>query len=212
MRTAIGKGDTALPSIARKAAVLVPNVMTLSAVICGLTAIRLSQEGRAGWATAAIFLAALLDFADGFTARKLSATSPMGAELDTLADFLNFGVAPALLLFDRELQQFGNLGWAIAALYVLAAGFRLARFNVGLKAAPNTSVKKDFQGIPSPAAAAGVLLCGMIAHATCPPPLAPLLAAVALLAASILMISQLRIPTLATLALHIQNKLRPDDH
>jgi CDP-diacylglycerol---serine O-phosphatidyltransferase len=196
-----------LQGIARKAAALVPNTMTLSAVICGLTAIRLSQEGRYEWATAAILLAALLDLADGFAARKLSAATPMGAELDTLADFLNFGVAPALLLYDRDLHQFGNWGWSIAALYVLAAGFRLARFNVLLKAIPDLSIKNEFQGLPSTAAAVGVLVLGTIAHAACPPPIPLILSATALLAASMFMVSRWSVPTLATLAKQVRTSI-----
>ncbi len=186
-------------ALARKAALLVPNMLTLTAVVCGLTAIRLAQEGKYGWATFAILLAALLDFADGLAARILAAESAFGAELDTLADFLNFGVAPALLLYNQNLLSLGNLGWTIVAIYVLAAGFRLARFNVTLKALSDTAIEKVFYGVPSTAAAVAVILFGALVSAVFEVPLAAPLAAVSTLVASALMISSRQVPTLGAL-------------
>ena len=112
------------------AVLLLPNFLTLCAVLCGLTALRLSAEGEFEWAIAAIFGAVVLDTADGYLARLLGAESPIGAELDSLADFVNFGVAPGMLIYQRDLHLLGWAGWIIAAIYVLATGLRLARFNV----------------------------------------------------------------------------------
>ncbi len=125
-----GDGSAPEASPLRKLMRFIPNMLTLSAVVFGLSAIRLSGEGQFALAMTAILGAALLDAADGFLARKLSAESAIGAELDSLADFLNFGVAPAMLLYDRHLYSLGMAGWGIAAIYVIATGLRLARFNV----------------------------------------------------------------------------------
>jgi CDP-diacylglycerol--serine O-phosphatidyltransferase len=178
-------------------------MLTLTAVVCGLTAIRLAQEGKYGWATLSILGAAVLDFADGLAARKLAAESAFGAELDTLADFLNFGVAPALLLYDQNLLSLGDWGWTIAAIYVLAAGFRLARFNVRLKGLSENAIDKVFCGVPSTAAAVAVVLVGALVNAAFEVPLATLLAALSTIAASALMISSRQVPTLAALLAHI---------
>src|SRR5689334_6505079 len=90
---------------------LVPNLITLLALCAGLTAIRLAFESRLEWAVAAIVFAAMLDGIDGRVARMLKGTSRFGAELDSLADFVNFGVAPALMLYFWGLRELGNLGW-----------------------------------------------------------------------------------------------------
>src|SRR5215471_3024875 len=98
---------------------LAPNLITLLALCAGLTAIRLSVEGRLEWAVAAIVFAALLDGIDGRVARMLKGTSRFGAELDSLADFVNFGVAPALLLYFWSLQDLGNAGWIAAMVFAI---------------------------------------------------------------------------------------------
>ncbi|MGB8868095.1 MAG: CDP-alcohol phosphatidyltransferase family protein, partial [Rhodomicrobium sp.] len=116
-----------------RAIFLLPNFLTLCAVIFGLTALRLSGEGKPELAMAAIFAAVVLDTADGYAARLLGAESPIGAELDSLADFVNFGVAPGMLLYQRDLHLLGWTGWIISGIYVLATGIRLARFNVESK-------------------------------------------------------------------------------
>src|SRR5437763_3903059 len=133
---------------------LLPNVITLLALCAGLTAIRLAVEDKLEWAVAAIVFAALLDGIDGRIARMLKGTSRFGAELDSLADFVNFGVAPALILYFWGLHQLGNLGWIVAMVFALSTGLRLARFNVMVDD-PNKPAwaAKFFMGIPAPAGA-----------------------------------------------------------
>ena len=139
---------------------LVPNVITLLALCAGLTAIRLAVEDRLEWALAAIVFAAMLDGIDGRVARMLKGTSRFGAELDSLADFVNFGVAPALILYFWGLHELKSAGW-IAALMVFAicAALRLARFNVMIED-PNRPAWAGnyFVGVPAPAGAITVLL------------------------------------------------------
>src|SRR5256885_7733356 len=115
---------------------LVPNVITLLALCAGLTGIRLAFEERYEWALAAIVFAAMLDAVDGRVARMIRGTSRFGAELDSLADFVNFGVAPGLILYHWGLYPLGNLGWIAAMVFAICAGLRLPRFN-GQHEAPN---------------------------------------------------------------------------
>src|SRR2546430_10089135 len=109
---------------------LVPNLITLLALCAGLTAIRLAIEAKLEWAVAAIVFAATLDGIDGRVARMLKGTSRFGAELDSLADFVNFGVAPALMLYFWGLQELGHLGWIAAMVLAISTVRRLARFQV----------------------------------------------------------------------------------
>src|SRR6516225_1326051 len=109
---------------------LLPNLITLLALTAGLTAIRLAVEERLEWALAAIVFAALLDGIDGRVARLLKGTSRFGAELDSLADFVNFGVAPALILYFWDLKELKSAGWIAALAFAIGAALRLARFNV----------------------------------------------------------------------------------
>ncbi|MGY3292573.1 CDP-diacylglycerol--serine O-phosphatidyltransferase [Bradyrhizobium sp. LM3.6] len=108
---------------------LVPNVITLLAICAGLTSIRLSIEGRMSLAVYAIVFAALLDGIDGRVARLIKGQSKFGAELDSLADFVNFGVAPGLMLYFWQLHELGNAGWIAAMVFAISGGLRLARFN-----------------------------------------------------------------------------------
>ncbi|MGA7326627.1 MAG: CDP-alcohol phosphatidyltransferase family protein [Rhodomicrobium sp.] len=177
----------------------IPNLLTLAAVLCGLSSIRLSGEGDFAFAAAAIFGAVALDVADGFLARRLSAVSAIGAELDSLADFLNFGVAPAMLLYRGDLHVIGIGGWLIAAAYVLATGLRLARFNVQLKSNPTASGSKWFLGLPSTGAAVFVLIAEAAAKNTLAATAAPFFISGVTVLASALMVSELRVPTLASI-------------
>jgi CDP-diacylglycerol---serine O-phosphatidyltransferase len=108
---------------------LVPNVITLLAICAGLTAIRLSTEGRMELAVGAIVFAAMLDGIDGRVARMIKGQSKFGAELDSLADFVNFGVAPGLILYFWQLNELHNGGWIAAMVFAISGGLRLARFN-----------------------------------------------------------------------------------
>jgi CDP-diacylglycerol--serine O-phosphatidyltransferase len=138
---------------------LVPNVITLLALCAGLTAIRFAAEGTLEWAVYAIVFAAVLDGIDGRVARLLKGTSRFGAELDSLADFVNFGVAPALTLYFWTLHEIKSAGWIAAIVFAIAAGLRLARFNVMMDD-PNRPAwaGRFFTGIPAPAGAITVLL------------------------------------------------------
>jgi len=138
---------------------LVPNVITLLALCAGLTAIRLALEGRLELALGAIVFAAMLDAVDGRVARMIKGTSRFGAELDSLADFFNFGVAPGLILYFWGLKELGNIGWIAAMVFAICAALRLARFNVQIED-PNRPdwAGNFFTGIPAPAGAIVVLL------------------------------------------------------
>src|ERR1700691_599200 len=109
---------------------LVPNMITLLAICAGLTAIRLATEGRMELALAAIVFAALLDGIDGRVARMIKGQSKFGAELDSLADFVDFGVAPGLILYFWNLHQTPSVGWFADDVFAIAGALRLARFNV----------------------------------------------------------------------------------
>src|SRR5947209_5774405 len=111
---------------------LVPNVITLLALCAGLTAIRLSTEGRIELALGAIVFAAMLDGIDGRVARLIKGQSRFGAELDSLADFVNFGVAPGLILYFWQLNELHNVGWIAAMVFAISGGLWLARFNATL--------------------------------------------------------------------------------
>ena len=138
---------------------LIPNVVTLMALSAGVTAIRFTFEGSLEWAVMAIAAAAVLDGLDGRIARALKGTSRFGAELDSLADFVDFGVAPAIMLYFSSLSQMRGLGWLICLLFCIACALRLARFNVMIDD-PDIPVwrKGFFVGMPAPAGAVVGLL------------------------------------------------------
>jgi CDP-diacylglycerol--serine O-phosphatidyltransferase len=137
---------------------LVPNFFTLLGLCAGLTSIRMSIEGRWDVALAAIVFAAMLDGIDGRVARLLKASSRFGAELDSLADFVNFGVAPAILLFTWGLVDVKGIGWICVMMFALASALRLARFNVAVDEEKPKWQSNYFTGMPTPAAAIVVLL------------------------------------------------------
>lgn len=139
--------------------ILVPNVVTLLALCAGLTAIRLAFEDRYGLALAAVVFAAILDAIDGRIARFLKGTSRFGAELDSLSDFVNFGVAPALIVYFWGLHDLKSAGWIAAMVFAICAGLRLARFNVMLDDPDQPAwASHFFVGMPAPAGAITVLL------------------------------------------------------
>ncbi len=138
---------------------LAPNMVTLLALCAGLTAIRMAFEDRYVLAVAAIVFAAVLDGLDGRLARFLKGTSRFGAELDSLSDFVNFGVAPALILYFWDLHNLKSAGWIAAMVFAICGSLRLARFNVMIDD-PDRPVwaANFFVGIPAPAGAIVVLL------------------------------------------------------
>ncbi|SHG69833.1 CDP-diacylglycerol--serine O-phosphatidyltransferase [Marivita hallyeonensis] len=137
---------------------LLPNMITVTAIVAGLTAIRFGLQGNYELAVQLILLAAILDGVDGRLARALQSDSKMGAELDSLADFLNFGVAPGMLLYVWALDDTRQLGWLAVLVYAICAVTRLARFNVARKAENGSAENAYFMGIPSPAGAILVML------------------------------------------------------
>ena len=133
---------------------LLPNLLTLLALCSGVTAIRLAAEGRFEFAVTAILIAIVLDALDGRLARYLEGTSRFGAELDSLADFVNFGVAPAVMLYIWSLSSLHNLGWVVCLVLAIGCALRLARFNVALDDPKKPSwMAGYFTGMPAPAGA-----------------------------------------------------------
>ena len=132
---------------------LIPNSLTLLALCAGITAMRFAIEGQWDRAVIAIVVAAVLDGLDGRIARALGATSRFGAELDSLSDFVCFGVAPAVVVYMWSLQDAGGLGWAISLLFAVCCGLRLARFNVALDSKESMPpwTGDYFVGVPAPA-------------------------------------------------------------
>ena len=138
---------------------VVPNLVTLLAICLGLTGVRFAIEGFFDFAVYAIISAAILDGLDGRIARALKGTSRFGAELDSLADFVDFGVAPALVLYFWSLHEHRSIGWFAALIFAIAGALRLARFNVMIDD-PNTPAWSGhfFVGMPAPAGAVLVML------------------------------------------------------
>ncbi|MFA5592958.1 MAG: CDP-diacylglycerol--serine O-phosphatidyltransferase [Micavibrio sp.] len=136
---------------------MVPNLMTLTALAAGLLAIQYAWAERWEHAVLAILVAVILDTLDGAVARLLNATSEFGAQLDSLSDFLSFGVAPAIILYSWILQDSGKIGWMAMLVFAAASALRLARFNVTQKVLPDWK-KGFFSGIPAPAGAGLALL------------------------------------------------------
>jgi CDP-diacylglycerol--serine O-phosphatidyltransferase len=132
---------------------LLPNLISILALCAGLTAIRFAISGNFPMAVLLIGTAAALDGLDGRLARMLKSESAIGAELDSLCDFVNFGVTPALVLYLWALRADTNLGWIAVLVYAVSCMLRLARFNVGSRAEGEPAEKTAFIGVPSPAGA-----------------------------------------------------------
>ncbi|MCO5730807.1 CDP-diacylglycerol--serine O-phosphatidyltransferase [Rhizobium sp. SSA_523] len=138
---------------------MVPNLITVLAICAGLTGIRLAFENRFELAVGMVLLAAFLDGIDGRVARALKATSKFGVQMDSLADIINFGVAPALVLYVFVLDRVGSIGWIAALIYAIAAGLRLARFNVMADREYKAKWQSEFfVGVPAPMGALLVML------------------------------------------------------
>ncbi len=138
---------------------LIPNALTLLGLCLGLTSVRLGLSGQFQLAVMAIIATAVLDGIDGRIARLLKAESPIGAQLDSLADFFNFGVAPVFLVYLWGLQSTGRFGWAVLLGFSVCCALRLARFNVDIEDPDRPAwMRKFFTGVPSPAAGALVML------------------------------------------------------
>jgi CDP-diacylglycerol---serine O-phosphatidyltransferase len=135
---------------------LLPNIITIAGLCCGLSAIRFAMLGRWELSVGFILAAALIDGMDGRVARMLGATSTFGAQLDSLSDFVCFGVAPPLVLYMWQLNGIKGVGWAVVLFFAVCAALRLARFNTALFQEKEPWEKQFFVGVPSPA---GGILC-----------------------------------------------------
>lgn len=185
---------------------LLPNLVTVGAICAGLTAIRYATAGNFTVAVQLLLLAAVLDGLDGSLARLLKSASALGAELDSLADFLNFGIAPALLMYFWAFKDMGNLGWIAVVIYALCCVLRLARFNVGTKTSESDKPTSHFEGVPSPAGALLVMLPLFIDRALPGAPTIPdTIVALYMLAVGLLMISRLPTWSLKSLTIRREN-------
>ena len=135
---------------------MVPNSLTVIALCAGLTSIRFALEERWELAVLAIVIAAIFDGLDGRAARLLKGTSKFGAELDSLSDFVSFGAAPAVVIYQWTLTDAGGLGWAVSLLFAVCCALRLARFNTDMELPDDDAqpMSRDFfVGVPAPAGA-----------------------------------------------------------
>ena len=137
---------------------LLPNILTLGGVCLGISSIKFSIDGNFSLAVTLILLAAILDALDGRIARLIKGTSEFGKELDSLTDFVSFGIAPVLILYFWELNKYGKLGWAIALIYSVCCVLRLARFNLTKFDNDQEWKNNFFEGVPSPAGGLIILM------------------------------------------------------
>tara|TARA_Y100001970_G_scaffold285989_1_gene407053 strand:- start:619 stop:1413 length:795 start_codon:yes stop_codon:yes gene_type:complete len=135
---------------------LLPNILTLAGVCLGISSIKFSIDGNFSLAVIFIILAAVLDALDGRIARLIKGTSEFGKELDSLTDFVSFGIAPVFILYFWELNKYGKLGWAITLIYSVCCVLRLARFNLTKVDDKQLWKSNYFEGVPSPAG--GILI------------------------------------------------------
>jgi len=137
---------------------MIPNILTLLAMCAGMTAIRFAINGQFEWAVIAIIVAGVFDGLDGRVARLLKSTSPFGAQLDSLSDFICFGVAPGVMLYIWTMSHLASFGWALSLLYAICCGLRLARFNTQLDVELPPYAAYFFTGVPAPGGAGLVLV------------------------------------------------------
>lgn len=175
---------------------IIPNVLTLLALTAGMTAIRFAVVGKYEEAVVSIVVAAIFDGLDGRVARLLKSASAFGAQLDSLSDFISFGVAPAVLLYVWTLAQLASFGWAVAVFFAICCALRLARFNTELNLDLPPYAQKFFTGVPAPGGA-GIAILPLIIEFEFPTGIFrfPFLTAIVVTLAAALMVS--RIPTVS---------------
>jgi len=142
----------------KKTRYLLPNILTLAGVCLGISSIKFSIDGNFSLAVTLILFAAILDALDGRIARMIKGTSEFGKELDSLTDFVSFGIAPVFTLYFWELYNYGKLGWAITLIYSVCCVLRLARFNLTKFEETQEWKNNFFEGIPSPAGGLLILM------------------------------------------------------
>tara|TARA_B100000963_G_scaffold316466_1_gene296299 strand:- start:16687 stop:17478 length:792 start_codon:yes stop_codon:yes gene_type:complete len=142
----------------KKTRYLLPNILTLGGVCLGISSIKFSIDGNFSLAVIFILFAAILDALDGRVARLIKGTSEFGKELDSLTDFVSFGIAPVFILYFWELNNYGKLGWAITLIYSVCCVLRLARFNLTKISSQEAWKNNYFEGVPSPAGGLLILM------------------------------------------------------
>jgi CDP-diacylglycerol--serine O-phosphatidyltransferase len=186
---------------------LVPNIATVAALCTGLSAIRFAMQDQFETAVLAIVIAAFLDGLDGRLARLLKATSEFGAELDSLSDFISFGVAPAVVVYLLTMHAWRGLGWGVVLFFSVCMALRLARFNVmtlhAKQPTPKSTLAQFSVGVPAPAGAFIALFPLTLSLATEHPFfINPYVYTIFLLGAGILMISRLPTYTFKSMKIH----------
>ncbi len=185
---------------------LVPNLVTILGMCAGLSAIRFTFDERFELAAALIIFAAVMDGIDGMLARKLNAASSFGAELDSFADFVSFGVAPGFLVFGYALAEpMAGVGWIFVLIFAVCCCLRLARFNIS-RGATDDAPARHFVGVPAPAGAMlGLLPVYLGLSGLFDPSRLPFLAALYLAGIGLLMVSRLPTPSLKGIRIAREN-------
>ena len=142
----------------KKTRYLLPNILTLAGVCLGISSIKFSIDGNFSLAVIFILFASILDALDGRVARLIKGTSEFGKELDSLTDFVSFGIAPVFILYFWQLSNYGKLGWAITLIYSVCCVLRLARFNLTKISSEQSWKTNYFEGVPSPAGGLLILM------------------------------------------------------
>jgi CDP-diacylglycerol--serine O-phosphatidyltransferase len=188
---------------------LLPNLITISAMCAGLTGIRFAINGQFQAAVAMILVAAVLDGLDGRVARLLRSESEIGAELDSLVDFVNFGVAPGLVIYMWGLHELQSGGWVATLIYATCCLLRLARFNIGNRSNLDKSGEKpasNFTGVPSPAGAVLAMLPAYVAFMSPDlPELPPVLLGIYMVLIGGLMISRFPTPSFKSVKFYAEH-------
>ncbi len=188
---------------------LVPSSLTLLALASGITAIRFAIDGKWEIAVTFIICAGILDMLDGRAARLLGADSRFGAQLDSLADLVSFGVAPGIIMYRWSLEQMGHAGWIAALIFCACGAIRLARFNVeSVRDEGATKGNPYFTGLPTPAAACMMLLPLLISFQWNDPLVRqPWVSGVMIAITSVLMVSRLPTPSIKYMKLQRQHRV-----
>ena len=142
----------------KKTRYLLPNILTIAGVCLGISSIKFAIDGNFSLAVTLILIAAILDALDGRIARLIKGTSEFGKELDSLTDFVSFGIAPVFILYFWELNNYGKFGWAITLIYSVCCVLRLARFNLTKIEETEQWKNNFFEGVPSPAGGLLILM------------------------------------------------------
>src|SRR6187200_3321121 len=181
------RGDR--PQRFKRGVFLLPSLFTIANLFCGYACIVYSTRGDFDTAALFIGVAMILDTLDGFFARLTNSSTAFGVQLDSLADVISFGMAPAILAFTWGLWPLKRLGWAAGFIYVTAAAMRLARFNIQTTTAAD---KRHFVGLPSPAAGAVIASTVYLFPYGLQEPRAALPALAMVLVPALLMVSTIR--------------------